>query len=587
MTVATQSNSITYQGNGSTTAFGFSFAFPAGLTPSQAAADLQVTFVDVTGVSTIVSFGPGLTQYQLSINPPVSPNPTSVGGVVTYNPGGVPIATGTTLTITRVLSNVQPVSLQNQGTLWQTVIEQALDYLTMVSQGAQQLIGRVIVAPPTDPSGLNYTLPAATARANQALIFDGAGNVGTGVLPATGVISSAMAPVVGAATLPAGRTAFGLKAMATEGIGAGLSDDGAGNAQVLFGINKLSVNTTITVANYLQKIKATGPINLTLPRGNTVQAGFGFWLEVLAVSTGPVTLIPDPADQVEGFGSGVAVTVGPGFNLFLNTDSLTNATWFFELSRGTTTNSVPAGTYSGGLSIDVATTTTATASVGSVSVTDGLQYLTVTPTGGINTATLGAGGVDVLPLTASSWYTAWVIYNPTSRVANWMLSLQTTLAALKPTLPAGFTAAAAMGVLRINASSQLMGTSQRGNSVAYIPGLAGTTPGVPQVASGLQTNQSVALTGVVPPNAKTYKIYLFGPVLGVSAENQASVAPAGFGTVSATTNPPPLAIGSFQSGSLGFAACSVQGEFLGTGPVIYNSTWAGSGVFIQGFDLNL
>src|SRR5262245_44310476 len=159
MTVSTTATKITYSGNGSTTTFPFGFAFPAGLLPGQAATLLQITAISASGTTTVINFGPGLTQYQLAINAPVSPNPTSVGGVVTYNPGGTPLPVGSTLVIVRMLPDVQPVSLQNQGTLWQTVLEQALDYLAMVTQQISGIAGRFISAPATDPEGLNYTLP--------------------------------------------------------------------------------------------------------------------------------------------------------------------------------------------------------------------------------------------------------------------------------------------------------------------------------------------------------------------------------------------------------------------------------------------
>jgi hypothetical protein len=424
-------------------------------------------------------------------------------------------------------------------------------------------------------------------RANQVMGFDATGNVQVFSTAPAGVISSAMAPVVGAASIPLGRTALGLGAMATENIGGGLADDGASNARVVLPIAIVNLSTTITSANYLQKIKATGPITLTLPRGNTLFSGFGFWLEVLPQSTGPVTIAINAADQIENQPSGASITAQPGTWGYFCTNAATNAIWFLEVARGATGSAPPPGTYTGGLSIDVATNTTATASIGSVVVTDGLYFWTVTPTGGINTGTVGAGGIDVGPLANNTFYNVWVIYGMLAGTASWIISLASTLAALKPNLPAGYTAGARLGVLKTApASTSLMGTIQRGNSVEYIPGLAQTTPGVPQVGSGIQTNQSIALTSVVPLNAKSYRIYVSAPAITIASENNASVSPAGYGALG-TTNPPPVAISNQQSGTVGFAAASSSGTFIGTGPVIYNSTWTGSAVFISGFDLNL
>jgi hypothetical protein len=596
MTVATTANKITYSGNGSTTAFPFSFAFPGGLLPSQAAQLLEVIYVDPTGASTTAPFGPGLTQYQLSVNPPVSPNPTSVGGTVTYNPSGTPIPVGSTLTILRLLPDTQAVSLQNQGTLWQTVIEQSLDYLTMIIQQIINVGGKFITAPASDPDGLNYTLPAASARASQALIFDSQGNVGTGVLPASGVISSAMAPVVGAATLPAARTAMGLRALATEGMGGGLAADGANNARVFFDIVKLSVSSTIVAASYLQKIKATGPLTLNLSRGNTLFPGFGFWIEVTPQSTGPVTLAIDPADQFENLPSGTSVVAQPGSSAFINTDGLTNAIWYIELSRGAQATAPPVGSFSGGLSIDVTSNTTAACSVGSVVVSDGQNYFTTTPAGGINTAVVGPGGLDVGPLTANTFYNVWVIYGTLSGTSTWIMSLATTFAALRANLPVTYNAGALLGVLKTApASTNLMGTKQRRTKVEYQVGLAATTA-LPLVISGSQgapavpTWVSQSLAGVVPANASSYDIVLLAPSMDSSV--MAIAAPNGsYGANSSTTNPPPMMLAGSRTTGAGLgtnAPYSAMGTFLGAGPVFYASNaGVGSGIFIKGFDLNL
>jgi hypothetical protein len=135
MTVASSSSVITYKGDGATTNFTFNFGFPAVPTPMSGANYLVVTYTDATGIPSAVAFGTGANNYQLSINPPIPPNPTSIGGTVTYAPGGNPIAAGTLFSIQRILPIVQPVSLVGQGALWQQVIEQEFDYLTMLAQG--------------------------------------------------------------------------------------------------------------------------------------------------------------------------------------------------------------------------------------------------------------------------------------------------------------------------------------------------------------------------------------------------------------------------------------------------------------------
>jgi len=597
MTVATTINKITYQGNGSTTSFSFNFAFPAGLTTSQAAQLLSVVVVDPTGTSTPINFGPGVTQYQLNILPPVAPNPTSVGGAVTYAPNGVPLAVGNFITITRLLPDVQPVSLQAQGTLWQTVVEQVFDYLTMLTQQLINAAGRNLMAPPTDPAGLNYILPAAGARANSALVFDASGNVATGVLPSGGVISTPMIPVCGAASIPVARTALGLGTIATEGIGGGLQDDGASNVRVIFAINKASGPATVVVGNYLQRFKATGPLTITLSKASTTYFnGFGFWLEVLPQSTGPVTVAIDAGDQFENLPSGQSIVAAVGSSAFISTDAATNATWYLELSRGAQATAPPVGSFSGGLSIDVASNTTATCSVGSVVVSDGQNYFTTTPTGGINTATIGPGGLDVGPLATNTFYNVWVIYGTLSGTSTWIMSLASTFTALKANLPATYNAGALLGVLKTApASTSLMGTKQRLRRVEYLPGVGATT-GLPTAATmtGVQgsistpTWVSTALTGIVPAGAASYDVVLSYQT--TSGESACMAAPSGnYGSINSTTNPPPLSLSGFQTAGAGLNNNSPEtamATFLGPGPVFYASSGAG-GIFIKGFDLNL
>ncbi len=118
MTVPTTANSVSYPGNGATTVFPFAFPIPA-------AANLVVTYTNTTGTQTILS--------------PSVYTVTGLGGAsgsVTYNPGGVPIASGTSLLIQRIMPLTQLVDLVNQGTVYPSSVEQGLDVLAM---GLQQV----------------------------------------------------------------------------------------------------------------------------------------------------------------------------------------------------------------------------------------------------------------------------------------------------------------------------------------------------------------------------------------------------------------------------------------------------------------
>jgi microcystin-dependent protein len=198
MTVSTTLNKITYQGNGGTTVFPFSF-------PGVAANDIEVFFTDALG--NITTLAP--TAYTLALNAPSGANPTGAGGSVTYNPGGTPIALGTSLTIFRSLTPTQTTSLANQGTLWQPVIEEAIDFQTMLTQQALELFGRGITVAVSDPAPAS--LPPVAQRAGLFCAFDNAGNpIAAAGGGASTPVSSAMAPVVAAASIAAAQALLGI-----------------------------------------------------------------------------------------------------------------------------------------------------------------------------------------------------------------------------------------------------------------------------------------------------------------------------------------------------------------------------------------
>lgn len=194
MTLETTANKVIFQGNAATTVFTYSFIIPD-------AASVSAIYTDADGVETTLA----PSQYEITgLN-------EDAGGTFTYPTTGSPIAVGTTLTLQRIVPLVQETQLENQGGYYPAVVEDALDYLTMIDQQQQDQLDRTITASPTDPSGLTYTLPSAEARANQFLYFDSDGNVSSaaGAVGDGVVVSSAMEPVVGAGTVAAALALLG------------------------------------------------------------------------------------------------------------------------------------------------------------------------------------------------------------------------------------------------------------------------------------------------------------------------------------------------------------------------------------------
>jgi hypothetical protein len=317
VTVTTALNKIIYAGNGATTVF--PFTFPYGATNGS---QIQVFFTDTLGNVTLLS----PINYTLSLNPASGTNPTGAGGSVTYNPLGVPIPTGTFLTILRTLPLTQATSLANQGTLYQPVEEAALDYNMMTIQQVQELQGRSLAVAVSDPAPGN--LPAVAQRANLFLAFDSSGNpIAANPGGATSPVSSAMAPVVAAASLAAGRAAFGLGNTAVLNIGTGLQNDGSGNLQVTAMAAADSTNQTINLTHHMHHHFATGAITYSFGAANTFFNGFQWSVSAL---TAAVTLSINAADKFSGGATGVSMIIPPGTQATINTDAGTPGTWFIS-----------------------------------------------------------------------------------------------------------------------------------------------------------------------------------------------------------------------------------------------------------------
>lgn len=126
-TITITSYSQTFQGNNATTVF--SFGFIAGI-----ASNISVTYTDASGNQTVLT----PSQYTLVINPPASGQCWGIGGTVTYAPSGLPIGTGTMLTVTRLVPYTQTTSVSNQSFYPQS-IECAMDKIVMQTQ---QLAGQ-------------------------------------------------------------------------------------------------------------------------------------------------------------------------------------------------------------------------------------------------------------------------------------------------------------------------------------------------------------------------------------------------------------------------------------------------------------
>lgn len=299
MTVSTTTNIINYTGDG----FSLTYTYPFAMQPGNTASVL-VFQTDTSGNITQLTQP---TQYTVVINPAIAPNPTAIGGTVTL---AVAPAVGTIITIRRTMALTQTTSLANQGTQYQPVVEGMDDYQAMLVQQLFELLGRNITVAASDPRPA--ALPPVAQRANLAMGFDSSGNpIAFSTAPA-GVISSAMAPFVGAASITAAKLLLGYGSMANENIGAlgkGIADDGAGNARVYHVVTPVSTNQSPASANHMNDYVASGTLVFTLPKLTTVFNGYELW--VFCIS-GTSTLSPNAADNFPSAAGGASITLLAG-----------------------------------------------------------------------------------------------------------------------------------------------------------------------------------------------------------------------------------------------------------------------------------
>src|SRR5438445_255759 len=129
MTISNQSTKAVAQGNSATTVWPFDFLVPAQT-------DLVVTLVLISsGDETVLA--PSVYTVIGIGNP--------IGGSVTYPLSGAPLSALYEIVVERFVPDVQETDLVNQGGVYPQDIEDALDYLTMITQQQQDQLDRSIV----------------------------------------------------------------------------------------------------------------------------------------------------------------------------------------------------------------------------------------------------------------------------------------------------------------------------------------------------------------------------------------------------------------------------------------------------------
>lgn len=174
----------------------------------------------------------------------------------------------------------------------------------------------------------------------------------------------------------------------------------------------------------------------------------------------------------------------------------------------------------------------------------------------INSASSGGNGLDTGSLAINTWYSVWVIYNPTTGGVTGLISTSATA----PTLPSGFTFKARIGWIRTDSTGSKfpLAFKQAGKTAQYViagnvaayPVMANTPTGTMGVSSS--TLAAVSVSAFVPSTASTIRLSYF---MYSSVEDALAINPNNSVTAGSRskTNQAQVMCGSNQNANGGIA----------------------------------
>ena len=160
MTISTTTIKNSYSGNGSTTAFNYTFKISAE-------SEMEVIIRSAAGTETVKSL---TTHYT------ISGVGNAGGGAVTFQSAHIPVS-GETVILRRVTAQTQAMDLIDNDPMSADTIENAHDKSIAIAQELQEQIDRSIKLSRTNTmTSTEFTVDAAS-RANKILAFDSAGEI--------------------------------------------------------------------------------------------------------------------------------------------------------------------------------------------------------------------------------------------------------------------------------------------------------------------------------------------------------------------------------------------------------------------------
>jgi hypothetical protein len=293
--------------------------------------DMVVTQTSPLGVNTVLTSG-----YSVALNADQNVSP---GGNVTLS---VDPGAGYKTTLTSAVPYLQQVVLTNLGAFLPSVINDALDRLTILTQQLLTTTALSLAFPTSDGTGLTATLPTATVRATKLLAFDASGNAIVSNLTLAAIEAGSTAAAASAtlasqwATLITGTvdgSEYSSKAYAIGGTGV---TNGAGAAKEW----AIKINATVNGIGYSAREHAEGVFT---PTGSAKS-----WA-ILATSPDGTA---NQSSKTYAGQSAASATAGQGYMTAAQTAAnqaiaAANGMKYREV-RASTTTTLPANTYNNG-----------------------------------------------------------------------------------------------------------------------------------------------------------------------------------------------------------------------------------------------
>lgn len=172
-----------------------------------------------------------------------------------------------------------------------------------------------------------------------------------------------------------------------------------------------------------------------------------------------------------------------------------------KLSLSASGTPIPTGLFKKLTASATGTSATVTIAADEIMVSDGqsiinLSGVSLTP----SLASSGINGLDTGTSASSTWYSVWVIHNPTTGAVAGLFSTSET----SPTLPSGYTHKTRVGWVRSDSTANKypLAFVQYGRSVRYAPATGSNITSAPIMASGAAANiTAVAVANFVPVTA--------------------------------------------------------------------------------------